>query len=132
MSVLHTLRSLFPKRTTKLARRSNRFMGTRYSTPAQQLETRAMLTVDYVQVADSLDAELVELQTRLTSALNAMQTGATSKIPIVGDQLGRAANIVASFRTEMQEAIESFGTTTPTTSSTLTTMPTTTRSAASR
>lgn len=89
-------------------------MGTGSGTPAQQLETRALLTVDYVRVADSLDAELVELQNRLTAALNAMQTGATSHIPIVGDQLGQAANIVSSFRNEIREAIEKFGTATPT------------------
>lgn len=116
MSVLRKLRSLFPKRTRRLARRANSMMGATYSTPTQQLESRFMLTVDYVQVADALDAELVALQNRLTIALDAVQTGATSRIPIVGDQLGRTANIVSSFRTEMREALETFGTTTPTTS----------------
>ena len=114
MNVLHRLRGLFPKRSRRIARRANSLGGTAHAACTQQLEDRTMLTVDYIRVADSLDAELITLQNRLTGALNQLQTGETSFIPIVGDQLGRAANIVSSFRTEMREALESFGTSTPT------------------
>ncbi len=78
------------------------------------LESRRLLAANYVQMAESLDEQLVVMQSRVTGLLNATQTGATSSIPIVGDQLGRAANIVSSFRTELREALESFGTGTPT------------------
>jgi len=104
------LRSLFPKRE-----RSRRFKQRFNFQPAfERLEKRVMLSVDYVGVADSLDAQLVAMQSRLTSTLNLFQTGATSKIPIAGDQLGRAADIVSSFRDELREGLEILGTSTPT------------------
>src|SRR5262249_46275311 len=83
-------------------------------TRIERLECRTMLSVDFVQVADSLDQQLVAMQDRLTGALSFFQTGPTSKIPIVGDQLGRAADIVDSFREELRDAIEVLGTSVPT------------------
>lgn len=82
----------------------------------EQLELRTLLSVDYVLAADSLDQQMVTMQKRLTDALSFFQTGATSSIPIVGDQLGQAAIIVSGFRDEFREAIEVFGTTSPTVS----------------
>ncbi len=80
----------------------------------EQLEIRTLPSVDFVQVADSLDQQLVTMQDRITEALSFFQTGPTSHIPIVGDQLGRAADIVSSFRDELREAIEVLGTSAPT------------------
>ncbi len=80
----------------------------------ERLEDRAMLSINYVTAADSLDAQLEAMQSRLTSALNLFQTGPTSKIPIVGDQLGRASYIISSFRNELREGLEILGTSTPT------------------
>ncbi len=102
------------KRCVNRANTSRRSSERKRRLMVEVLESRRVLAADYVSVADSLDGQLVDLQDRLSAALGAFQTGATSKIPIVGDQLGQAANIVSGFRDEFREAIEVFGTTSPT------------------
>src|SRR5690348_3265365 len=59
------------------------------------LELRQLLAINYVNVANSLDSQLQTMQGRLTSALNAVTTGATSVVPLVGNKLGGAAQIVS-------------------------------------
>ena len=75
----------------------------------EELETRHLLAVNYFHVAESLDGQLEAMQTRLTTALNFFQTGDTSKIPIVGDKLGYAADIVSSFGDELQLGLQDLG-----------------------
>ena len=94
MNILNKLRRAFPKRSRRLARRETSLKSLAHVACVEQLELRTMLSVDYVLAADSLDQQMVTMQNRLTDALSFFQTGATSSIPIVGDQLGQAAIIV--------------------------------------
>ncbi len=102
------------KRHDRRAKKSERRLAFKRRPVVEILESRRLLAANLIHVSDSLDDQLVTMQSRLTGVLNGLHTGATSSIPIVGDQLGVAANIVSSFRTELREALESFGTSTPT------------------
>ncbi len=73
------------------------------------MEDRRLLAVDFVQVADTLDAELVSLQGRIVSSLNLLKTGATSIVPVLGDQLGDAARFVNDFGDDLSRLLESLG-----------------------
>src|SRR3954470_1758401 len=75
----------------------------------EELETRHMLAVNYFSVGESLDGKLDNMQGRLSTALNFFQTGMTSTIPIIGNQLGNAANIVSSFSGDLQLGLQDLG-----------------------
>lgn len=75
----------------------------------EELEQRCLLAVNYFNVAESLDAQLDAMQGRLTTALNFFQTGGTSSIPIIGDQLGRASDVVSSFSDELRLGLQDLG-----------------------
>ena len=75
----------------------------------EELERRHLLSVNYFSVGESLDAKLDDMQGRLSTALNFFQTGTTSQIPVIGDQLGRAADIVSSFSDELQLGLQDLG-----------------------
>src|SRR4051794_35910153 len=68
----------------------------------ETLEHRRLLAINYVNVANSLDTQLLSMQGRITTALNAFQSGVTSKIPIVGDKLGNAAQVVSQFNNQLR------------------------------
>jgi hypothetical protein len=71
-----------------------------------------MLATDFANVASLLGSRLNGLQTQITSGLNAFQTGGQSSIPIIGDALGTASNIlsIGDFGTKLQSALSALGT----------------------
>ena len=76
----------------------------------EELEDRRLLSVNFVNVANSLNSQLLGMQTQLTSALNNYHTGTESTIPIVGDSLGNAAQVVSRFNSQLQSALSVLGT----------------------
>ncbi len=77
--------------------RRNRKIGARSSRPAiERLEDRRLLSgVIYSKIESDLKTALDNAQNRLTMKLNAYAAGATSTIPIIGNQIANAAQFVA-------------------------------------
>jgi hypothetical protein len=76
----------------------------------EELEDRRLLAVNFVNVGNLLDSQLLAMQTRLTSGLNSYQSGITSTLPMVGSSLGTASQIVSRFNTDVKNALASLGT----------------------
>src|SRR4051812_22857952 len=76
----------------------------------EELEARRLLAINYVSVGSSLDGQLLQMQTRLTTALDSVITGATSKIPLVGNKLGTASQIVTLFNQQLKDGLSDLGT----------------------
>ncbi|MFO0911592.1 MAG: MBG domain-containing protein [Pirellulales bacterium] len=72
------------------------------------MESRRVLT-NFVSIANSLDTQLLAQQSRITTALNSFATGATSHIPIVGNKLGNALQVISSFDTKLAAGLTSLG-----------------------
>src|SRR4051812_17077096 len=76
----------------------------------EELEDRRMLSVNFSNLANSLDSQLASMQSRVTSGLNAYKTGQQSTIPLVGSSLGTASQVVSRFNMDVKNALASLGT----------------------
>jgi hypothetical protein len=72
----------------------------------EELECRRLLAADFTGVATNLQSALEVMQSQVTVALDAAQTGSQSHIPIVGDTLGQAAQFVSKFNDGLTQAIQ--------------------------
>ncbi|HEX4412580.1 MAG TPA: hypothetical protein VH107_03060, partial [Lacipirellulaceae bacterium] len=104
-----------PKRKATSRRRRNGrratgdVIGYRRRPLYEELEDRRMLAVNFVNVGNMLDSQLVDMQTRLTSGLNNYKTGTQSTIPLVGSSLGTASQIVSRFDGDVKNSLASLG-----------------------
>src|SRR3954467_1711391 len=68
----------------------------------EELEDRRLLAVNFANLSNSLDSQLVSMQSRVTSGLNAYKTGTQSTIPLVGGSLGTASQVVNRFNMDLK------------------------------
>ncbi len=99
------------KKSRRRPRRRPAASDLRYRRAAfEELEQRRLLSANYEHIANSLDIELLAMQGRIITALNTVQTGLTSQVPLVGNKLGNAAQFVSQFSQELKLGIADLGT----------------------
>jgi hypothetical protein len=76
----------------------------------EALEDRRLLAVvPFGSIASQLFNQLGTVENRVVSALNQAATGSNSTLPLVGDEVGRAARAISGFQQSIHTAISSLG-----------------------